>query len=143
MTQRNRPFAWSRWLGLLVLVVPVLALVSTPASARAYWYETYQQAVRLIDEGRVQEASPLLAQLVAEHPEPEYAFRLPGNRNLHYLPYYQRARIELALEEYEAAARSLDLSESYGAVLQGSRVTADLERLRERLHRRVAANLGR
>ena len=49
----------------------VLASASSPALARAYWYETYEQVVELIDQGRALEASPILAQLIAEQPEPE------------------------------------------------------------------------
>jgi len=115
------------------LVLAVLLLIPGLASAQTYWFESYQRAVELIDDGRVEEAASLLEPLIDTRPNPQDRVRLPGNQFLDYLPYYQRARIELRLGEHALASRSLDLSETFGAIKRNRRALAELRQLRLRI----------
>ena len=119
------------WRGALVFAV--LLLVPGLASAQTYWFETYQLAVELIDDGNVEEAADLLERLIDKRPHPQDRVRLPGNQFLDYLPYYQRARIEIRLGEHVRASRSLDLSEAFGAIQRNRRALVGLRKLRLRI----------
>jgi hypothetical protein len=119
------------WTGLLVFTV--LLIVPGFASAQTYWFETYQRAVEMIDDGQVVQAADLIEHLIVERPHPADRVRLPGNQFLDYLPYYQRARIEMRLGEPARASRSLDLSEAFGAIKRSRRALGELRQLRLRI----------
>lgn len=122
--------------GRALIVSTMLAtsvVLSAPAHARTYWYETYQRAVELIERGRSADAAPLVDRLIQEHPVPVSGYMLPGERFIDYLPYYQRARIQLARGDAAGAASSLDICEGFGAILRTRRSRSDLERLRREI----------
>jgi hypothetical protein len=116
------------------LVAVALALIlsvalSSPALAKGYWFESYQRAVELIDGERLDEASLLLEDVIRDMPTPQASARIPGNRFVNYLPYYQRARIQYMTGDLEGAAHSLAVSEAFGAVRRDKKALADLREL--------------
>jgi len=125
-------------LALCSLVLVALALAPGAVLAKTYWFESYQKAVELIDDGQTEEASVMLERLIEDRPVPEAAVRIPGNQWLDYLPYYQRARVEMKRGEYMRAAHNLDVAEAFGAVKQNKRVMADVRVLRMELDLRLA-----
>ena len=58
------------------------------------------------------------------------AIRVPGNRFIHYLPYFQQARIQVERGDYDQAAHNLDVSEAFGAVRFDRRRLAEFQSLR-------------
>jgi hypothetical protein len=111
---------------------------ATLVSAQSYWFETYERAVELIEDHQLDEAETLLDQVIADQPLPRAFVRVPGNRFIDYLPYFQRARIQAMRGDYESAAHSLDVSEAFGAVTARRRQTADLRALREQVYANLA-----
>jgi hypothetical protein len=111
------------------------------ATAQDYWFESYERAVELIEDNRLDEAEVLLEQVIVDHPLPRANVRVPGNRFIDYLPYFQRARIQLERGEYESAAHSLDVSEAFGAVTARRRQTAVLRGLQEEVHAKLASTI--
>jgi hypothetical protein len=124
----------------IALTVAIVALSAVPAAAQSYWFEDYQRLVVLIDKGQHQEASKLLDRLVSERPFPASCVRIPGDRCIDYLPYYQRARIELALNNTRGASRSLDIEGAFGAVLRNRRTERDFLQLRHQVEETIAAS---
>jgi hypothetical protein len=120
--------------GMATAVVLFLASwLSPPVSAQTYWFETYERAVSYIDNGRVDEAHELLAPLTAENPIPKASVKIPGNQVLHFLPYFQRARIQVRQGDYSSATHSLEVSEAFGAILRTPHGKAHLSELRAQI----------
>lgn len=111
-------------------MVSLAVFFSRTAVCQTYWYETYQRAVELIDEGSTAAAKPLIDRLIEEHPVPISGYMLPGERFIDYLPYYQRARIQFMDGDTSGATRSLDMSEQLGAMLHDRRSRRAVERLK-------------
>jgi hypothetical protein len=125
----------------LFLVALLVIGGATAASAQTYWFETYQTAVDKIEDPQqheIEDALSLLETLVAEHPLPQSKVRIPGDRYIDYLPYFQQARIQAALGQYNEAGRSLDISEAFGAVKTNRRAMTSLREMRGALNRRTA-----
>ena len=108
----------------------VLLAAGGLANAQTYWFETYERAVELIESDRLDEAQALLADVIKDHPVPRSAIRVPGNRFIHYLPYFQQARIQVERGDYDLAAHNLDVSEAFGAIRFDRRRLAELQDLR-------------
>ena len=123
-------------IGAVILGVCLAAL--PPALAQTYWFETYDRMVTLIDEGKMSEASTLLGQLLKEHPYPISCQRIPGDRCINYLPYYQRARIQLRAGDIRRADHSLDISSAFGAVLKSKRSESAYLSLRQQIEVKTA-----
>ena len=123
----------------IVLVFALLAILisSGLAVAKTYWFENYQRAVHMIDAGRSTEALPILDKLLVDQPIPTNAVRVPGNRFIDYLPYYQMARAHSQLGNVKSAKSSLVTSESYGVVTETHRHTADLAALKSAINNPV------
>jgi hypothetical protein len=115
---------------VLAFALVAILISSGAALAKTYWFENYQRAVNLIDAGRSAEALPILEKLLVDQPVPTNAVRVPGNRFVDYLPYYQIARAQAQLGNLELAEHSLVTSESYGVVTETHRHTADLAALK-------------
>lgn len=125
----------------LVIGAALLAalLATGPASgAQNYWFETYERMVALIDDGQLAEASTLLDDLLRDHPYPIACLRIPGDRCVDYLPYYQRARIQLAMGNLSAATHSLDIEGAFGAVHLTKRTAAAFTTLRQQIKVKTA-----
>ncbi len=125
----------------LSLVALLVIVTATAVSAQAYWFETYQTAVDKIEDPQgdeIEDALSLLEALVAEHPLPQAKVRIPGDRYLDYLPYFQQARIQSALGQYDEAMHNLDISEAFGAVKNNRRAMTALREMRGTLNRRTA-----
>lgn len=129
------PIKIDPWLVAVALVLILSVALASPALAKGYWFESYQRAVELIDGERLDEAAVLLEQVIAEMPTPEASARIPGNRFVNYLPYYQRARIQYTRGDFQGAAHSLAVSEAFGAIQSDRRALTDLRELRAGLDR--------
>jgi hypothetical protein len=121
---------WFRAAGVAAVTV-VMLMAPCLAQAQAYWFESYQRAVWLIDEGRYEEATPVLETLLKERPYPEAQVRIPGNQFIDYLPYLHRARIQMHNVDFEGARKSLRVSEAFGAVKRNAKAMAELRDLQE------------
>ena len=124
------PMKIDPWLVAVALVLILSVALASPALAKGYWFESYQRAVELIDGERLDEASVLLEDVISEMPTPEASARIPGNRFVNYLPYYQRARIQYLQGDLDGAAHNLAVSEAFGAVRADRRALAGLRELR-------------
>ena len=129
------PIKIDPWLVVVAIALILSAALASPALAKGYWFESYQRAVELIDGERLDEASVLLEDVIRIMPTPEASARIPGNRFVNYLPYYQRARIQYMQGDLQGAAHNLAVSEAFGAVRSDSRAFADLRELRAGLER--------
>jgi len=126
------------WLVVVALALILSVALSSPALAKGYWFESYQRAVELIDGERLDEATVLLEEVIREMPTPEASARIPGNRFVNYLPYYQRARIQFKRGDYQGAAHSVAVSEAFGAIRADRRAMEELRELRAGLDRQTA-----
>lgn len=129
MLKRDRSIA--RWLPAVLAVSLLVILLPGSSSAGSYWFERYQKAVELIDDGSAQEAELILQRLIIERPAPEVGLRVPGSQYIDYLPYYQQARAQLERGDLERAADSLRISLAFGAIKETRRHRAGLARLEQ------------
>ena len=129
------PLKIDPWLVVVAIALILSVALASPALAKGYWFESYQRAVELIDGERLDEASELLDDVIRDMPTPEASARIPGNRFVNYLPYYQRARIQYMQGDLAGAAHNLAVSEAFGAVRSDRRAFADLRELRAGLER--------
>lgn len=118
------------------LALPLLA--PRTAYAERYWFESYEHAVQLVDDGRIDEASALLGALIDEHPVPISGVRVPGDRYVNYHPYFQRARIQVQKGDYLGASQSLAVCEAFGAIRQNRRMERQFLDLRRQIAERAA-----
>ena len=125
---------------MFVLSVAIVALSTLPVTAQSYWFEDYKRLVIMIDKGQHQEASKLLDEIVSERPFPISCMRVPGDRCIDYVPYYQRARIQLSMDNTRGASHSLDISGAFGAVLRNRRTEKAFIQLRHQVEERIAAS---
>ncbi len=122
-----------RWFGLVTFNLALGAAASSAALAQTYWFERYERAVALIDAGQVGEASTLLERVIKDHPIPIACLRVPGDRCIDYVPYFERARIQIYRGDTRGASHSLDVSEAFGTRLQNKRTEREIHRLREQI----------
>lgn len=127
-------------LPVAVLCVAIVSMSTLPATAQSYWFEDYQRLVVMIDEGQHQKASKILDRIVSERPFPISCMRIPGDRCIDYIPYYQRARIQLSLDNTRGANHSLDISGAFGAVLRNRRTEKAFNQLRQQVEEKIAAS---
>lgn len=127
-----------RWMLGAGLVLAAVLVFTSPALADTYWFESYQRAVQMIDAGELDKATPMLEGLMKEMPTPAASARVPGNRFVNYLPYYQMARIQFQRGEFSAAAHNLDVSEAFGAVRNDRQALLDVSTMRIELDRGIA-----
>jgi len=120
-------------LGALVVATAGFAAAPDRSAAKSYWYETYEVTRSLIDNGRYDEAAPLLSRLIESHPVPAASRRIPGDRFVSYFPYFHRAMIQLHQGKVREASHSLDICEAFGAALQDRRTAESFHELRRRI----------
>lgn len=128
-------------LHLFISILVLWPVAFTPTLAQSYWFTTYEKVVAMIDSGRMAEATPLLEELIQGHPCPIACLKVPGDRCIDYLPYFQRARIQLANDDVRGAAHSLDICEAFGAILQNRRTEREFLSLRRRIRSMAPAEL--
>jgi hypothetical protein len=138
----NDPGIRGRHLPLSVSIVALGLMAFTPAPTltQNYWFHTYERVVTMIDSGRMAEAAPLLEELIQDHPYPIACLKVPGDRCIDYLPYFQRARLQIHNGDVPGAAHSLDISEAFGAVLQNRRTEREFLNLRRRIRSMAPAD---
>ena len=107
---------------------------STPF-AQTYWFEDYERAVALIDAGQAAEAAPVLDRVIKEHPLPVACLKVPGDRCIDYIPYFQRARIQISRGDAHGAAHSLDVTEAFGVGLTNKRTEKELLLMRQQVRK--------
>lgn len=125
-----------RLLRRLCLVTVALILGAAGSSvihAQSYWFENYERAIALIDAGQVAQASTLLERVIADHPLPVACLRVPGDRCIDYVPYVQRARIQIYQGDTRGASHSLDVSEAFGTGLANRRTDREVQKLRQQI----------
>jgi len=142
MIHRNHPRR-NRVRFLLIALVLGSPWLFDSVEARPYWFETYERAVDLIAAGKAEEAAPLIDQLIEEHPFPRHEVRVRGSYFMNYFPYFQRARIEAARGDFEAAAHSLKVSTTFGELELDRRTLAEFNELQKEVEAqaRVAQKL--
>ena len=125
---------------LLVIAVSLALPLLAPRTAYAerYWFETYEHAVQLVNDGRIDEASRLLGALIDEYPVPASGVRVPGDRYINYHPYFLRARIQVKKGDYLGASESLMICEAFGAIRRNSRTEKQFLELRRQISERAA-----
>ena len=126
----------------LSLAALLVVLTASMASAQTYWFETYETAVDKIEaeqQEQMEEALELLGALVAERPLPQANLRVPGDRLVDYLPYFQKARVEMMLGKYDDARKSLDASEAFQVVRDNSDAMDKLREMRGALDLRASS----
>ena len=126
----------------LSLIALLLVVAATTASAQTYWFETYETAVDKIDDQEreeMEDALVMIQKLVAERPFPEADVRVPGGRFVDYLPYYQQARIQLSLGNYDGARLSLRKSAAFPAIENNREAMSAVREMHGILDRRAAA----
>ncbi len=126
--------------GLLALA---LLCAAPDAQAQTYWYEEYERSVELIDAGDLAAAEERLQALLQEHPMPKANTRLPNDRYLDYLPYFQMARIQVARGDFDAAELSLNISEAFGEANADRRTRAQVRVLRDAVDSRTTVVAAR
>jgi len=126
-----------RFAGLAVLLA-----VSTSATAQTYWFENYERAVALIDDGLTNEASALLERVIRDHPLPVSCLKVPGDRCIDYIPYFQRARIQVSRGDARGASHSLDITEAFGVGMVNRRTERDVVRLRQQIRTMESGRSG-
>ena len=119
------------WPATAAFAVAVLCLSVTPLPAQQYWFETYERAVDLVDNGESGRAAPMLESLIQDHPVPVSCLRVPGDRCLDYLPYFHRARVQVSQGDLRGATHSLDVEAAFGAVFRNRRTERAYTKLRE------------
>ena len=86
----------------------LVALLTCLPAVSADWLTSYREAVDAIDRRQdVAAARATIERLLDERPYPE--------RESHYLPYLQMARVQLIEGEIAEAEMSLDISEAFEA----------------------------
>jgi hypothetical protein len=126
----------------LSLAALLVVLTASMASAQTYWFETYETAVDKIEaeqQEQMEEVLELLGALVAERPLPQANLRVPGDRLVDYLPYFQKARVEMMLGKYDDARKSLDASEAFQVVRDNSDAMDKLREMRGALDLRASS----
>lgn len=118
----------------VAVAIAIVVFAGSLVQAKAYWFESYQRAVRLIDTGKAAEASTILSEIALEQPQPLVSFRIPGSQFIDYLPYYQQARAQFELGQFEAATENLAISETYGALTESRRHLKGYAELQSKLH---------
>ena len=140
MTPHPRHFGRRLLIAVAALVAPLA--MSVDVMADSYWFETYERVVDMVDAGQMSEAAPILAALIQAHPIPTTGARVPGDRFIDYLPYYQRARIQLSAGNTQAASHSLDICEAFGAIQQNRRTYKALLALRKQIAAQEASKMA-
>lgn len=120
-----------------VVLYVACCLSVTPGLAQSYWFEDYVRVLRMIDRGQAEEASELLNVVLRDHPSPVSCLRIPGDRCIDYLPYYQRARILFKMGNLSAAAHNLDIANAFGAVHMNRRTKAAFFDLQTEVRRSI------
>ncbi len=97
------------------------------------WYEVYDEALKLVDEGRHADAVELLKQCLVLKPQEEVRARTYGVHYVDYLPYLYLGIASAETGKKDVAREYLDLSERQGAVKHSEEGLALLSQYRLRL----------
>jgi tetratricopeptide (TPR) repeat protein len=95
--------------------------------------ELYERALEHIETKEYQKARTLLEEAVSIRPSPAHQLPSDGLRYLDYLPYLFLGVVAAELGEEERASQYLDVSTSYGAVIQSQAGHPILKRYRLKL----------
>jgi hypothetical protein len=124
--QRSRAFPIG---GLSVFLL--LSLLPSPVHAAREWYDYYLSARdRLIPAGRCAEAIDELDAAIRMKPASALNEQTYGLQFIDYLPYYQRGRCRLKMEDYARALADFKAEEERGPVRKSGEAYKDLLRLR-------------
>lgn len=129
----------------LSLIALLWVVGATAASAQVYWFETYESAVDKIEGEQpedMEQALELITALLADRPVPEAQVRVPGDRYVDYLPYFQQARIQWRLGQFDEARESLNKSEAFPAVRDNREAMTAMREMRSALDRVSAVTVS-
>jgi len=104
-----------------------------PTAEARIWYDLYDDALKLIDEGRHADAVELLKQCLVLKPQEEVRARTYGMRYVDYLPYLHLGIASAETGKKDVAREYLDLSERQGTVKHSEEGLALLNQYRLRL----------
>ena len=118
----------------------LLVLLASPAWAIQEWYDHYRDAESFMRRGQYQEALHSLQEAVRLRPGSGVNLRTYGMDFVEsYFPYYQQGVCYLRLHDQEnSAIRMFNIEEKQGAI-RGSRLYAELVRLRDQAQAQVNA----
>lgn len=123
------------------IAVAVVVLGFPADSSAARWYEDYERAVELIENGQCsREALQLLGAAVVDKPKPRRNARTIAVKTIDYLPYFQLARAHLACGEADSARHYIEESRRRGVAAAAD--LDDLERQATELDNRAGAGGG-
>ena len=123
----------------IVLAVIVVGFPGDSSAAR--WYEDYERAVELIEDGQCsREALQLLGAAVVDKPKPRRNARTIAVKTIDYLPYFQLARAHLACGEADSARHYIQESRRRGVAAAAD--LDDLERQATELANQSGAGGG-
>ena len=113
-------------------VIALAVALAAPAHARAKeWYDHYNEAGRLIREGKCDQALPSLRQAIRLKSRSEVPARTYGLEFVEeYLPYYQQGVCHLRLGDYNAAVQMFNTEEEQGAIKKKAELWRELVRQR-------------
>lgn len=108
-------------------------VVAAQAAEPKPWYDLYDEALKLLEEGRHAEAVELLKQCLVLKPQEEARARTQGVRYIDYLPHLYLGMASAEMGKKDVAREYLDLSERHGAVKNSEEGLALLNQYRLRL----------
>lgn len=138
----QHPTPVGRRLTATVWIVVAVVVAGFPADcSAARWYEDYERAVELIEDGQCsREALQLLGAAVVDKPKPRRNARTIAVKTIDYLPYFQLARAHLACGEADSARHYIEESRRRGVAAAAD--LDDLERQATELDNQAGAGGG-
>ncbi len=99
---------------LLMCVIFYFSLSSVLLAEK--WYESYDRALELIEDGNYGSAVSILNRLIISEPEPDENKRTYGTNFIEYYPYYYMGLCYYQQKNYSQAVTWLSMSKQKGAV---------------------------
>ena len=122
------------------VVAIMLVSLASPQQGVEPWYTHYQRGVELVEAGDGAAAVVELESALEARPEPALRVATDGPRYIDYLPYFQRARIQLGQGEVAAAAHSLEVAEAFGIVMFQRNTRQEFNQLRQQVATQISQN---
>lgn len=119
----------SPWRPIGAAVILVLLTAQPSWAAQRLWYEHYELAIELLDEGNHQQALEHLQSAVAERSEPGLGLRTYGLHYVDYLPYLHLAVASFMTGDGEQGWQHLERSREAGFAERSDRGRKLLEAL--------------
>ncbi|MBN2134425.1 MAG: hypothetical protein JW737_01720 [Acidobacteria bacterium] len=122
-----------------VVLLVVICLFSSLVFAER-WYETYERAIELIDDGNFGAAVSILNRLIAQEPSPKAGRRAYGTKYIDYFPYYYLGLCHYELKNYSQAISWLERSNQEGEIRESKDLYSRLNSMLSDGKQRVSAS---